>query len=99
VVAYYIRLTLMNMSGPIYSTFTMERVDPESRGMIASLSSMAGNFGWAFSPTISGLLQVRSGFQWPFTITIITYVIAISMYYAWFLAKGRAKQSAEVLAE
>ncbi len=96
VVAYYIRLTLMNMSGPIYSTFTMERVDPESRGMIASLSSMAGNFGWAFSPTISGLLQVRSGFQWPFTITMITYVIAISMYYAWFLSKGKRKQPVEV---
>jgi len=99
VVAYYIRLTLMNMSGPIYSTFTMERVDPESRGMIASLSSMAGNFGWAFSPTISGLLQVRSGFQWPFTITIITYVIAISMYYAWFLAKGKRNQPVEVPAD
>jgi len=99
VVAYYIRLTLMNMSGPIYSTFTMERVDPESRGMIASLSSMAGNFGWAFSPTISGLLQVRSGFNWPFTITLITYVIAIGMYYAWFLANGKGKQPVEVLAE
>ena len=99
VVAYYIRLTLMNMSGPIYSTFTMERVDPESRGMIASLSSMAGNFGWAFSPTISGLLQVRSGFQWPFTITMITYVIAISMYYAWFISKGKGKQPVEMLAE
>lgn len=99
VIAYYIRLTLMNMSGPIYSTFTMEQVDPESRGMIASLSSMASNFGWAFSPTISGLLQVRSGFKWPFTITLITYVIAISMYYAWFLAKGKGKQPAEVVVE
>ena len=99
VIAYYMRLTLMNMSGPIYSTFTMERVDPESRGMIASLSSMASNFGWAFSPTISGLLQVRSGFKWPFTITLITYVIAISMYYAWFLAKGKGKVPVEVLAE
>ena len=95
VIAYYIRLTLMNMSGPIYSTFTMEQVDPESRGMIASLSSMAGNFGWAFSPTISGLLQVRSGFRLPFTITIISYVIAVSMYYAWFLAKGKQKTSSE----
>jgi len=97
VVAYYFRLTLMNMSGPIYSTFTMERVDPESRGMIASLSSMAGNFGWAFSPTISGWLQVRSGFQWPFTITMITYVIAIGMYYAWFLSKGKSKKPVEVM--
>ena len=99
VVAYYIRLTLMNMSGPIYSTFTMERVDPESRGMIASLSSMAGNFGWAFSPTISGLLQVRSGFQWPFAITLTTYVIAIGMYYAWFLSKEKRKQPARAVAE
>lgn len=99
VVAYYFRLTLMNMSGPIYSTFTMERVDPESRGMIASLSSMAGNFGWAFSPTISGWLQVRSGFQWPFTITIITYVIAIGMYYAWFLSKGKSKKPVEVMTD
>ena len=96
VVAYYIRLTLMNMSGPIFSTFIMEKVDHESRGMIASLSSMASNFGWAFSPTISGLLQVRSGFKWPFTITMITYVIAIGMYYAWFLAKGKGKQPVEV---
>ncbi len=99
VVAYYIRLTLMNMSGPIFSTFTMEKVDPESRGMIASLSSMAGNFGWAFSPTISGLLQVSSGFKWPFAITMVTYVIAIGMYYAWFLAKGRVKQALEVPAD
>ena len=98
VAAYYIRLTLMNMSGPIFSTFTMEQVDPESRGMIASLSSMAGNFGWAFSPTISGLLQVRSGFKWPFTITLISYVIAISMYYAWFLRKRQTKKPPEVLA-
>lgn len=99
VIAYYIRLTLMNMSGPIFSTFTMEKVDPESRGMIASLSSMAGNFGWAFSPTISGLLQVSSGFKWPFAITMVTYVIAIGMYYAWFLAKGRVKQALEVPAD
>jgi len=98
VAAYYIRLTLMNMSGPIFSTFTMEQVDPESRGMIASLSSMAGNFGWAFSPTISGLLQVRSGFKWPFTITLISYVIAISMYYVWFLRKRQTKKPPEVLA-
>ena len=98
VAAYYIRLTLMNMSGPIFSTFTMEQVDPESRGMIASLSSMAGNFGWAFSPTISGLLQVRSGFKWPFTITLISYVIAISMYYAWFLRKRQTKKPPEVFA-
>jgi len=38
---------------------------------------------------------VRSGFRLPFTITIISYVIAVSMYYAWFLAKGKQKTSSE----
>lgn len=84
-VAYYARTMLMNMSSPIYSTYVMEQVDPESRGMLASLSSMAWNFGWALSPTISGYLQVRYGFGPPFILTILLYSIAIAMYYIWFL--------------
>ncbi len=84
-VAYYARTMLMNMSSPIYSTYVMEQVDPESRGMLASLSSMAWNFGWALSPTISGYLQVRYGFGPPFIFTIVLYSIAIAMYYIWFL--------------
>ena len=83
-VAYYMRTMLMNMSSPIYSTFVMEQVDPESRGMLASLTSMAWNFGWALSPTISGYLQVRHGFGPPFMLTILLYSIAIAMYYFWF---------------
>lgn len=83
--AYYIRTMLMNMSSPIYSTFVMEQVEPESRGMLASLSSMAWNFGWALSPTVSGYLQIKYGFGPPFILTIILYSIAIMMYYFWFL--------------
>ena len=58
---YYIRLALMNMSSPVYQTFIMEHVEPSARATVASLTSMAWNFGWAFSPTISGWLQVRYG--------------------------------------
>ena len=95
VVAYYFRLTLMNMSGPVYSTFVMERVGIESRAMIASLTSMASNFGWALSPLISGYLQVNYGFKPAFAVTIVTYIIAIWMYYAWFWKTKRG--SAEEL--
>ena len=83
-VAYYMRTMLMNMSSPIYSTYVMEQVEPESRGMLASLTSMATNFGWALSPTISGYLQIRYGFGPPFLLTIFLYTIAIGMYYVWF---------------
>ena len=84
VIAYYIRLTLMNMSSPIFSTFAMEQVEPEARAMLASLNSMAFNFGWAFSPTISGILQEKHGFRPPFMITLSLYAISTTMYFLWF---------------
>jgi hypothetical protein len=45
---------------------------------------MAWNFGWAFSPTISGWLQVKYGFGPPFIGTIILYTISVIMYWAFF---------------
>jgi MFS family permease len=82
--AYYVRLALMNMSGPVYQTFVMEHVEPSARATAASLVSMAWNFGWAFSPTISGWLQVRYGFGPAFLGTIILYTISVTLYWAFF---------------
>lgn len=89
--AYYIRLALMNMSSPVYQTFVMEHVEPTARAMVASLVSMSWNFGWAFSPSISGWLQVRYGFAPPFIGTILLYVISIYLYWAFFWRGGREK--------
>ena len=86
--AYYARLALMNMSSPVYETFVMEHVEPSARAMVASLTSMAWSFGWAFSPSISGALQVRFGFSLPFMGTISMYILAISLYWLFFW-KGR----------
>ena len=82
--AYYIRLALMNMSGPVYQTFVMERVEPSARATVASLVSMSTNFGWAFSPTISGWIQVNYGFGPAFVVTIVLYTLSILMYYGFF---------------
>ena len=83
--AYYVRLTLMNMSSPIYQTFVMEQVDSESRAMVASLNSMVHSFGRAFSPIVSGWSQVQYGFGPSFIGTISLYILAIGMYYFFFL--------------
>jgi MFS family permease len=82
--SYYIRLALMNMSSPVYQTFVMEHVEPSGRATVASLTSMAWNFGWAFSPTISGWLQVKYGFGPAFMGTITLYTISVLMYWAFF---------------
>lgn len=92
--AYYIRVGLMNMSGPVYQTFVLERVKPEARATIASLTSMASNFGWALSPTVSGILQVKYGFGPSFTGTIILYCLSTFLYFRYFWKSSRpaAKQ-------
>ena len=91
-VAYFVRLTLMNMSSPVYQTFVMEQVEADARAMVASLNSMVNSFGRAFSPVISGWAQVNYGFGPPFLGTIFTYIIAIWMYYAFFLRKKERAQ-------
>jgi len=92
--AYYIRLALMNMGGPVYNAFVMEKVDAPSRAMVASLVSMAWNFGWAFSPTISGWMQVNYGFAPVFLSVIVLYSLTVWMYWAFF--RERAPQPASV---
>ena len=98
--SYFVRLTLMNMSSPVYQTFVMEQVDKDSRAMVASLNSMVHSFGRAFSPVISGWLQVRYGFGPSFLGTILLYAISIGLYYAFFL-KGQTpnRKSATVPVE
>ena len=94
--AYYVRLGLMNMSTPVYQAFVMEQVDPTARATGASLTSMAWSFGWAFSPTVSGALQVKYGFGPPFIGTISLYIVAISMYWFFFWRKQTVLDPAPV---
>jgi MFS family permease len=82
--AYFVRLALMNMSGPVYQTFVMEQVEASARATVASLVSMAWNFGWVFSPMISGWLQVNYGFGPVFMCTIALYLVGIIMIWAFF---------------
>lgn len=89
-VAYFIRLALMNLGGPVYQTFVMEQVEPHARATIASLVSMANSFGWAFSPSISGWIQVNYGFRPAFVGTMILYAVSIFLYWYFFL---RGKES------
>jgi MFS family permease len=87
--AYYVRLALMNMSTPVYDTYVMEHVDESARATVASLVSMSSSFGWAFSPTISGWLQVHYGFGPPFIGTLILYCISIYFYWRFFWKKSK----------
>jgi MFS family permease len=95
--AYLVRLALMNMSWPVYDAFVMEHAEPEARATVASLVSMSMNFGWAFSPTLSGWLQVHYGFNPVFLGTISTYILAILLYWRFFWHDTETSQSQEAV--
>jgi len=90
--AYLVRLMLMNMSNPVYQAFVMEQVEEEARATVASLVSMSWNFGWAFSPMVSGWLQVNYGFAPVYLGTMTAYVVAIYLYWRFF---GRLPENPE----
>ena len=92
--AYLIRLVLMNMSGPVYQAFVMEQVEPDARATVASLNSMSWNFGWAFSPQLSGWLQENYGFAPVFWGTGITYTLATLMYQRFFAQQDAPQPTA-----
>jgi MFS family permease len=91
--AYYVRMALMNMSSPIYQTFVMEKVDASDRTTVASLTSMVWNSGRAFSPSISGWLQVNYGFAPVFGLAILFYACAVPLYWLFFL-RGQKETTA-----
>jgi MFS family permease len=82
--AYYIRIALMNMSGPVYQTFVMEHVEADARATVSSLVSMANSFGWAFSPSISGWLQINYGFGPVFAGVLFLYSVSVYLYWKFF---------------
>jgi len=88
-IAYLMRAGLMNMSSPVYQTYVMERVEPKARATAASLMSMAHNFGWAISPTVSGWLQVKYGFSPVFLLVILLYMVSIVLYWVFFWRRPR----------
>ncbi len=86
--AFYIRMALMNMSSPIYQNFVLEQVKPDDRATVASLHSMVWSFGRSFSPSVSGSLQVSYGFGPPFILATGLYIVAIFLYWLFWLRKG-----------
>ncbi len=96
-VAFFVRMALMNLAGPVYQTMVMEEADAEARGMAASLYSLIWSSGRALSPVISGPVQEAYGFDPVFLSTILAYTLSVGMVYWWFVRSRRRRRSAQPL--
>ncbi|MBN1922865.1 MAG: MFS transporter [Anaerolineae bacterium] len=85
IISFFMRMALMNLSGPVYQTMVMEESDESTRTTAASLYNMIWNMGRAISPSISGPIQQVYGFDPVFGLTIGSYAISVYMVYRWFV--------------
>jgi MFS family permease len=82
VAAYYLRDALMNSSWPLAQSFAMEQVRDNERATFASLNAMVGGTGrGGLGPLISGWLQSIGSYEFAFSFTAVTYVVAAVTYY------------------
>jgi MFS family permease len=93
-IGYLLRGMLMNMAVPLYNAFCMENVAENEQGVVNSLISNSWTAGWAIGPFLSGLIQIRYGFQPLFLITASIYMLSILSTWIFF---GKYEQ--EKLAE
>ena len=84
VVGFLFRGVLMNMAVPLYNAFCMENVAEHEQGVVNSLISNAWTAGWAIGPFLSGLIQIRYGFQPLFLITASIYCLSILSTWVFF---------------
>jgi dipeptide/tripeptide permease len=60
---------------------------------------MAGNFGWAFSPTLSGWLQVNYGFGPVFAAVLALYSLSVWMYWKFFWGESARPATVQAAAD
>jgi len=83
-VGFLARAALMNMGGPLYSAFAMERIAPRRRAAINGILTMSWSGSFALSNWISGHLQETVGFSPLFLITCIAFVVGAFLTYIFF---------------
>jgi MFS family permease len=93
ILAIYVRQSFLNIQAPLGQLFGMEIVSEQERARMASAQNVVFNLGFAgLGPLISGLLQVRGGFQLAFSVSAVFYLLAGTSFLVLF---GRQRLPSE----
>lgn len=89
IIAFMIRPSFMQLSGPIFDAFAMESVRDETRATYSSLDQMVWTLGWIISPPVSGQMQLTYGWS-PIIIGMASlYAAGIALAWWYFGRDGR----------
>lgn len=91
--ALFIRNALMNMTSPIIGNMTMELVEDYERSIFASINNISSSISRALSAIVAGYIMKNfsNGYEFPYFITAILYIIATVYFYEAFKGIGKRK--------
>jgi MFS family permease len=97
--AYLARGTLVNMAGPVGSTFAMEIVKPTERATTSGFQIMADNIPRAVGVILGGQIMSLGDYASPFFFTSAFYLVSCILYFIFFRKTERklAQEEVEVL--
>ena len=81
---YIVRQVLMNIANPIYTTFVMEAVPDKDKSTISGYIAFIWGLGWAISSSYSGILMKNYGYNFPFFICFVFYLISTITFISFF---------------
>ncbi len=94
VVAQWVRSGLFRLGEPLYLAFVMEQLDESERATGSSLLQMSWDTGGAIGPYISGIVQMRFGFDPLFVSTTMLYALSLMCLYRFF---GVQRETTQIL--
>jgi len=88
-----VRQLALNLQGPLGQVFGMEYVDARERARLATAQVVVGGIGvGGIGPLVSGLLQVRGGYQLAFSVSALFYLLSGVIFLLLF---GRTRLPSE----
>ncbi len=84
--AYITRMVLMNMTWPIFQSYSLSQMPNEHKSFTLSSTSFSFNALRAITPFIAGYLY-QQNLELPFLITAVVYAIATLGFYIFFRRK------------
>ena len=91
--SFFCRNTFMNMTSPLLQTMEMDLVAPENRTIMSSMATLPDSLFRALGTQLGGILMVKISYEFPYYITILTYLLSTFVIYFVF---GKNKKYSEL---
>ncbi|OJV64301.1 MAG: hypothetical protein BGO41_11775 [Clostridiales bacterium 38-18] len=92
-IAFFLRSSLMNMGQPLIRNISMHIVEDQHRPLMSAMRAMMNNITRALGIYVGGAMMAKYGYNSPYTLTIVFYLIATWLFYSLFKRQVVKKES------